>query len=312
MKSKVWCFVSGVLLVTGSVAAHAAQFGDYLYYVMGTEVAIAQYIGSGSTVSIPETLEGLPVTSILTNAFRDCPSVRSVTIPDSVAAINGGAFNFCASLESVSIGNGLTTIGPRAFGGCVSLRSITIPNSATSVGEDAFSWCGALTNVTLGNGLSRIADRTFSGCSSLTTVTIPDSVTSVGSGAFEGCTGLAGVTISGSVISGSMASMLREAFSGSRNLATLTISRSVANIEPGAFCGWSSLTAIEVDRQNPAYSSLESVLYNENQDTLIQCPSGRAGSYFIPNGVVAIGDLAFGQCARLTDVISIAGKVTGS
>ncbi|MBQ5931565.1 MAG: leucine-rich repeat domain-containing protein, partial [Tidjanibacter sp.] len=57
------------------------------------------------------------------------------------------AFNNCKSLESVTIGNGVTSIGYEAFHNCTSLTSITIPDSVTSIGIYAFWDCTSLTSV---------------------------------------------------------------------------------------------------------------------------------------------------------------------
>jgi hypothetical protein len=71
---------------------------------------------------IPETYNNLPVTSIGEKAFRNCTSLTSITIPESV-----------------------TSIGDYAFGGCTSLSSITIPGSVTSIGKYTFRNCTSLT-----------------------------------------------------------------------------------------------------------------------------------------------------------------------
>ena len=71
-----------------------------------------------------------------------------------------------------------------------------------------------------------------------------------------------------------------------------------------------SLTAITVDALNSAYSSVDGVLFNKSQTTLIQYPAGKAGtSYTIPNSVTSIGDSAFSGCTSLTSV-TIATSVT--
>jgi hypothetical protein len=63
-----------------------------------------------------------------------------------------------------------------------------------------------------------------------------------------------------------------------------------------------SLNAIMVDTNNPAYSSVDGVLFNKTRTTLIKCPERKAGSYTIPNSVTSIGESAFAGCTSLTSV----------
>jgi hypothetical protein len=57
-----------------------------------------------------------------------------------------------------------------------------------------------------------------------------------------------------------------------------------------------------VDTNNPVYSSVDGVLFDKNQATLITCPAGKTESYTIPNSVTNIGDWAFLECTSLTSV----------
>ncbi len=145
--------------------------------------------------------------------------------------------------------------------------------SVTSIGDNAFLYCRGLTSVTIPNSVTSIGDYAFYNCSGLTSVTIPNSVTSIGSSAFEGCSGLTSVTIPNSVTS----------------------------IGRYAFLSCSGLTSINVASGNTHYSSIDGVLYNYVQDTLIQCPGAKT-SVTIPNSITSIGGGAFAYCSGLTSV----------
>ena len=66
------------------------------------------------------------VASIESNAFYDCTSLTSVTIPNSVISIGDGAFGDCTSLASVTIPSNVTSIGDETFGNCFNLTAITV------------------------------------------------------------------------------------------------------------------------------------------------------------------------------------------
>jgi len=173
---------------------------------------ITGYTGSGGVVSIPSSINGVPVVSIGNSAFRYCTNLTEVTVPGSVASI-----------------------GDQAFLGCLNLAGLTISNGVTHIGQLAFSACWGLTNVS-----------------------ISSSVTNIGSGPFPGCI---------------------------------------------------NLLAITVDSANAFYSSVDGVLFDKSQSTLLQCPAAKVGIYSIPSGVTNIGGWAFDGCNGLTG-ISIPSGVT--
>ena len=137
--------------------------------------------------------------------------------------LNKGAFQNCSGLTSVTIGNGVTSIGNRAFEYCRGLTSVTIPDSVTSISSNAFNGCDniirkskgicyvdkwivgvvnkSLSTAEIENTTRGIAGRAFEDCGGLTSVTIPDTVTSIGNYAFSGCTGLTSVIIGKGVTS---------------------------------------------------------------------------------------------------------------
>jgi hypothetical protein len=100
-------------------------------------------------------------------------------------------------VTSITIGNGVTSIGDSAFARCNSLESITIPDSVTTIGEAIFQYCFNLTSITIPDSVTSIGKYAFSRCTSLTSITIPDGVTSVGYGAFYMCSSLTSITFRG-------------------------------------------------------------------------------------------------------------------
>ena len=195
----------GSLPVTG-IGAEA-----FLSSTIVTSVTIPDsvtYIGyaafqstSLGSVIIPES-----VTNIDDYAFNGCPNLTNLTILDSHTAIGQWAFQNCQSLQHVSLGLNLISIGAAAFAGCTSLTNLTIPDSVTGIqdgvfelggGIGAFTGCASLTNVAIPEGVARIGYYAFSDCQALTSITIPRSVTDIGFNAFDGCTNLSAVYFSG-------------------------------------------------------------------------------------------------------------------
>src|SRR6185436_1570596 len=83
----------------------------------------------------------------------------------------------------------------------------------------------------------------------------------------------------------------------------------VTNLGDNPFLFCSSMTEIIVDTNNQFYSSVDGVLFNKNQTTLLQWPEGKPGSVTIPNSVTTIGHSAFNSCQTLTN-LTIPATVT--
>lgn len=91
-------------------------------------------------------------------------------------------------------------------------------------------------------------------------------------------------------------------FDNCTSLTGVTIPNSVTNIGWDIFNDCKNLNSITASKQNSAYSSVNGVLFNHDQTTLIRYPRGKAGSYTIPDSVTTIDDCAFFKCTRLTSV----------
>ena len=204
--------------------------------------------------------------------------VGALSIPGAITgksvAIGSSAFANCTGVTSLSISAGVFRIDTNSFWACSGITSVTIPSSVSTIGAYAFYSCTGLTSVTIPASVSTIGDNVFSRCSGLTSLTISNGVKSIGDNAFWAC----------------------------RGLTSVAIPSSVTSIMGSSFSSCSKLASIVVDAANPSYSTLDGVLVNKSQTTLIAYPAGKSSVYTIPVGVTAIGNQAFQGSTGLTSV----------
>jgi fibronectin type 3 domain-containing protein len=184
---KYWLVISAAILISFFSRAKAdEQYGSLDYISSNGEIEITGLEDESITdLVIPDTIAGLPVTSIGDWAFDECDNLTSITIPNSVTRIGDHAFSWCSSLTGITIPDSVTTIDDYAFNGCIRLKSITIPESVTSMGDCVFRLCEGLINVTIPNSITSIGENEFQFCYSLKSIIIPASVTTIGSKAFS-------------------------------------------------------------------------------------------------------------------------------
>ena len=295
--------------------------GDQLY--TGCIVVPAQVENGSQTYQ---------VTAVGDNAFRNCATLVSVSLPESVSRIGASAFSNCPHLCSIVLPAAVTTIDDAAFYGCSSLFKINIPAAVTTIGDEAFVRCtglglfdvaadnanysavgGVLMNkqqttlisypnlhadyYTVPTGVTEIASWAFLGCSRLRSVTLPSGLLTIGNAAFHGCPVLQSVTWPSS-----LQSIGIWAFSECPLLEEVSLGDNVAEIGEGAFSFCPQVQTIRVSASNSHYTAADGVLLTKDQRTLVACPSGKTGSYRILETVEAIGSQAFYGCNLLESV----------
>ena len=129
--SSIWNFsLSFVFAVGACNFAKGQQSGPLTYEIVGETVKITDCQDDvPGIVTIPSTIEELPVTNIEGGAFAYCGMLTEVVIPESVAYIGGGAFLRCYALEEVLLPHDLETFGSWVFEHCNALHTIRLPDS---------------------------------------------------------------------------------------------------------------------------------------------------------------------------------------
>lgn len=154
------------LLPAAAFAAPAPE-SDFEYGVDKDTATITKYKGAGGTVEIPATLGGYPVTGIQMQAFIECTSLKSVSMPESMTWIGDSAFAGCTGLEQVEFSPNLTTIGPNSFYSCNGLTSVVVPDKVTSIESLAFFGCLKLESITIPASVTNLDSTFVFGCTNL-------------------------------------------------------------------------------------------------------------------------------------------------
>ena len=184
---------------------------------------------TATSLIIPHTYNGMSVTSIGEEAFKemktleqlvlpytltvvedfafsDCNALRAVAIPQATTSLKQYAFDCCYQLSSVNFGTNaaLRSIGTCAFF-CASIETLDFGDNSQlrTIGDSAFFSCMSLTSIRFGanSKLTSIYKYAFNSCEGLTTVVLPDKLTTLREGAFYDCKNLVSIVLPKSLTS---------------------------------------------------------------------------------------------------------------
>ena len=179
-------FASPVLTASTAGADSTDSSGYFTYTSDGTSVTVTgcTTLCVDASVSIPSTIDGLPVTSVTSGGFGNMHIVQ-LTIPNSVTSFNdvwqGSTYNITEIVFAP--GSKITGMRPYLFSNNRNLRSIVLPDQLKEIGLVSFANAG-LDSITIPGTVTSIESGAFQG-NRFTSVTIPASVTSLASDAFD-------------------------------------------------------------------------------------------------------------------------------
>lgn len=145
--------------------------------------------------------------------------------------------------------------------------------TVTYIGKYAFSNCSELTSVTLPDGITEIQEKAFY-ASGIKDLHLPSSVNFIGKRAFENM----------------------------KELETINIPAQVT-YDASIFSNNESLKAINVDEGHKTLCSVDGIMFSKDKTILYIFPSGRGGTYIIPDNVKSIENTAFDDCSESTTII---------
>ena len=260
------------------------------------------YRGSYSSmpeVVVPATVEHeggtYRVTALAAEAFYFNSKTTSVTLPEGLESIGSSAFFFARNIKTLHIPDSVKTIGSMAFSG-VSNAPLNIPASIEFIGDSAFNNSGVVDG-DFPEGLTYLGEKAFMNCKGLTTITLPSTVETYGPNIFYGCKNVTYVELPQNMekipngllwsctglkriyIPSSVKTIGNAAFYGS-GIEKLNLPDGLKKIEQWAFCS-TKLTDIVIP------DSVETIGFN----AFIYCEGVQ--NCYVGSGVKSIGKDAF-------------------
>lgn len=285
--------------------------------------SVAGYVGTSPDVTIPESFESLPVSSIAAGAFKENKNIKSVTIPESVRSIGATAFIGCTELNKVVFAGtfSINSLATGTFSGCTKLDGVVIPDSVKSIGYKAFENCTSMTTLTLPSNLETIDNYAFSGCTALKNVIFDRSQSfTINANAFYKCDSLT-TLMTPEVVTDEDAKAVYTYKDGIlTNGKTLVrwlrddnvckIGAEIEEIADGAFYECFKIERFEVDAANKSFfGDTFGVLYSGDKTKMIAFPAGKDlgddGVFEIPTeyGVREIAGKAFCGTTNVKKII---------
>ena len=202
-------------------------------------------------------------------------SITSIVVNSGITSIGFAAFDLCHNATSISIPNTVTNIETYAMAFCYSLTSVTIPDSVKTIGASAFANCYDLADVHIGSGVSTIYGNPFNKGGALVTITVSEN-----NPYFKAEDNVL-LSMDGT----------RLICCGTEKSGKYAIPETVTTLEEYAFYYCSQLTGITIPE------SITTIPAN----AFYYC-RGLTG-ITLPAGITTLGNYAFGNCGNLANIV---------
>ena len=313
MKTKIKCLTSVFLTITmllsiivvAPITVNASEddeltYGDFQYKIEDdNSCTITDYDGMASSLSIPSAINGHTVKQIDTGALSDNRIITSVTIPNGVTTIGFSAFNGCIKLEKIKFSSNLDTVCENAFNNTKWFNNQS--NGLVYVGKVAYKYKGDMprnTKITVKSDTVSISESAFKDCANLTAILIPSGVKHIDKYAFYNCQGLTKLNFNDGI-----ERIENDAFGSCEKLTSVNFSETLKSIGAFAFVECKKLSEITIPQSvtsvgEYAFSGCENLASVTVSDDLPYV-GGRAFEKTKwlnsqPDGVVYIGKSAYG------------------
>lgn len=286
---------------TGSTAEAYAK----KYNVNFVSIGECDEISSEKDFRYKENADGTLTITNYVGTSRNVVTPKTIN-GKAVTKIGDSAFENLR-IKSLVVSEGITEIDINAFNNCEEVETLSLPTTLKKIGDAAFTDFYLIEEVILPENLESIGYLGLAGFTSMKKLVLPESLTTIGHGAFA----------------------------ASFELEEITIPKNVKSIGLGIFFQCAKLKNIIVDEDNPYYSSVDGILYNKDQTSLIYYPEGKKEvthtvsenienieesaftnnetleEVIIPESVSVIGSGAFENCTSLTNVVIEDGSASG-
>ena len=251
-------------------------------------VVITEYKGEGTSVVVPDKIDGMPVVELSNDLFYQNQKIESLTLGKNVERIGSNCFAGCSFLKNVTLNERIWSIGAYAFSGTPWLSAmsdefvvvgdgvlikyngdkvgIEIPDTVRHI-SDAFTM-KALISVTMSDSVLTIGEFAFAFNSRLCNVEFSKSLLLIDEYAFMGCDALPSV-----ILPNTVERVGANAFSDCVGINTVRLSESLTQLGEYAFYNCSEMRTLYLPKSVPLLPegafeecrALELVLYGGDE-----------------------------------------------